>query len=102
MSSAATQSLASEPSAAEHAARYESLRAYVAKRHAPAVRDGLVVLLRQGLVAWMDTWSRLPAPPSRSARVERPRFSPLADDVSAEVVRVLAAMTLGHLREMDA
>jgi hypothetical protein len=72
------------------------------KRQAPASRDGLVVLLRQGVAGWLDAWSTLPAPPAPPAQPERWRASPLPDDTSAEVVRVLAAMTLSHIEEVYA
>lgn len=92
----------------DYAERYEVLRTHaVARRHASASRDGLVVLLRQGVAAWMVAWSRLPAPwtpPAPPAQTERQRSSPspLPDDASPEVVRILAAMTLSHLREVPA
>jgi hypothetical protein len=86
----------------DHAARYEALRAYAVRRNSLAARDGLVVLLRQGVAAWMHAWSRLPPPPPRPTQGERQRPSPLPDDASAEVVRVLAAMTLGHIQEVHA
>ena len=73
---------ASGQSALEHAARYEALRSYVVQRDALAARDGLVVLLRKGIAAWMDAWSRLPAPSVRPTLCERQRPSPLPDDAS--------------------
>ena len=99
MSSGTAQTSASWQSAPDHAARYEALRAYAVERYAPASRNGLVVLLRQGVAAWMDAWSSLPTPSARPAQAGRQRTSPLPDDASAEVVRVLAAMTLGHFQE---
>jgi hypothetical protein len=102
MSSAPAHPAASGQSAADHAARYEALRVYAVERQAPASRDGLVVLLGQGVAAWMDAWSRLPAGPQRPAQEERQRPAPVPDDVSAEVVHVLAAMTLGHIQEVRA
>jgi len=87
-------------SAPDHAARYETLRAHAVQRHAPATRDGLVVLLRQGVAAWMDAWARLPAPPPRRTQCEHRRASPLPDETSTEVVHVLAAMALGHIQEV--
>ncbi len=93
---------ASGQSASDHAARYERLRTYVRARHAPMSRDGLVVLLRQGVAAWMETWSRLATPPVPPVRTERQRSLPLPDEASAEVVRILAAMALGHIREVQA
>lgn len=86
----------SEP---DHAIRYEALRAYAVDRRALASRDGLVVLLRQGLAAWMEEWSGLPAPLPRPAQDEQRRPAPLPDEASAEVVHVLAAMTLVHIEE---
>jgi len=100
MSSGTTHIAASGPSAPDHAARYELLRAYAVECHVPAGRDGLVVLMRQGVAAWMDAWSSLPAPPPRPAQAERPL--PLPHDASTEVVRVLAAMALGHFEETHA
>ncbi len=88
--------------ASEHAARYEALRCHALEpHHAPVARDGLAVLLRRGVAAWMDAWSRLPAPAVRTVQDERQR-PPLPVDTSAEVVRLLAALALGHLREVHA
>lgn len=87
-------------STSEHAERYEALRGRaLAPQHVLAARDGLAVLLRHGVASWMGAWSTLPTPTTSTTpdRRERP---PLPDDASAEVVRVLAAMALGHLREV--
>lgn len=86
----------------DHAELYEALRTYAVERHVSASRDGLVVLLRRGVAAWMEACSRLSAPLSRRVQTERERPSPLPDDASAEVVRVLAAMTLSHIKEVHA
>ena len=102
MTSDTAQTPVSGQTAPDHATRYETLRAYAAKRHDPSSRDGLVVLLRQGLAAWVEAWSRLPEPPPRPVQAGRRRPSPLPDDASAEVVLVLAAMTLSHLQEVSA
>jgi hypothetical protein len=102
MSSAPAHRAASGQSAADHTARYEALRAYAVERQTPASRDGLVVLLGQGIAAWMEAWSSLPAGPPRAVQAERQRPSPVPDDVSAQVVHVLAAMTLGHIQEVRA
>jgi hypothetical protein len=98
-----TQAPRSAQSRPDHAERYEVLRARAVARHAAASHDGLVVLLRQGVAAWMDAWSRLPAPgtpPAPPAQTERQRPSPLPDEASPEVVRILAAMTLSHIQEV--
>ena len=91
-----------ETVSSEHTARYETLRRYALEQHrAPVARDGLAVLLRQGMAAWMDAWSRVPVPAVRTAHDERKR-PPLPDGASADVVRVLAAMALGHIQEVHA
>jgi len=90
--------------ASEYAARYEVLRRHVVEHPSCAAGEGLVVVLRQGVAAWIDVWSKLPAPAHRPIEVhdERLRPSPLPDIASAEVVHVLAAMTLGHMQEVRA
>ena len=95
-----TRTMTTEQTASEHAARYEALRNHAMEHHAPVARHGLAVLLGQGMAAWMEAWSKLPAPPSRSAEDERPKPCPLPDGASTEVVRILAAMTLGHIEEV--
>ncbi len=98
-----TYGAANEQGALDHTTRYETLRAYAIQRHTLASREGLVVLLRQGVAAWVDAWSRLPAPPAPpSVLSEDQRSSLLADDVGAEVVRILAAMALTHIQEAHA
>jgi len=95
-------SIMTETRASEHTARYEALRCHALGPHrALAARDGLAVLLRQGLAAWMEAWSRLPAPEVPAGRDGRER-PPLPNGTSAEVVRVLAAMALGHIQEVHA
>lgn len=90
-----------ETNATEHTARYEALRRNVLESHRPTeAGDGLAVLLRRGLAAWMDAWSKLPAaPPMRAAQDERQR-QPLPDGTSTEVIHVLAAMALEHIQEV--
>jgi hypothetical protein len=100
MTSDSATATASGQRAHDHSARYETLRSCAMQRHALGNRDGLVVLLRQGVAAWMEAWSRLPTPPPRLAQAEPRRRSTLREDVSAEVVRVLAAMTLSHIEEV--
>ena len=86
--------------ASEHAARYEVLRSQAMGRHASVVRYGLAVLLRQGVAVWMGVWSTVPATPLRAAKDDSPRPCPMPDSSSAEVVRVLVAMALGHMQEV--
>ena len=89
------------PGVWEHGARYEALRNLAINHQARVARHGLAVLLRQGIAAWMEAWSTMPGPsPPRSAPGESPRSFPLPDGASVEVVRVLAAMALGHRQEV--
>ncbi|MFQ5592294.1 MAG: hypothetical protein ACE5HE_14120 [Phycisphaerae bacterium] len=85
----------------EHVARYEELRRHVVERKILVGRLGLAVLLEQGLAAWVEQWSKLPAPtPAPSAEISTP--FPLSEDASTDVINVLAAMALGHMQEMHA
>jgi len=94
--------ITTEASVSEHMTRYEMLRRHALDRHhALVIRDGLALLLGQGVAAWMEAWSRVPTPAVRAAHDERER-SPLPGGASTEVVRVLAAMALGHIEEMHA
>ena len=94
------RAISSEPCTSECAIRYEALRNQAIARHAPVVRHGLAVLLRHGMAAWMDAWSKVPAPPPRSAKDDRLRLCPVPEGSSAEVIRVLAAMALGHMQKV--
>ena len=76
-----------------HVARYEALRRHVVERQVLAGRFGLAVLQQQGLIAWVERWSKVPTPASASPiRTFEP--APLPDDISADVINVLAAMAL--------
>lgn len=92
----------SRKNAADHATRYEMLRVYALECHAPPSRDGLVILLRHGMVAWMDAWSELPAHSPQPAPAEPPKTHTIPNDTSVEVVHVLATMTLSHFQEVRA
>ena len=96
------RSISSESCTSECAIRYEALRNQATERHAPVVRHGLAVLLRHGMAAWLDAWSKVPTPPPRSGKDHRSKPCRVPDGSGAEVVRVLAAMALGHLQEAEA
>ena len=84
-----------------HVTRYEELRRHAVERQILAGRFGLAVLLRQGLAAWVEQYSKMPTPvPAPSAEISRP--SPLPEDTCAEVINVLAAMALGHIQVVHA
>ena len=82
-----------------HVTRYEELRRHAVERQILAGRFGLAVLLRQGLAAWVEQYSKMPAP-APSAEISRP--SPLPEDTCADVINVLAAMALGRIQEVHA
>ena len=100
--SKATGGMASAQTAPEHTSRYEALRNHALQRDVSVTRHGLAVLLRQGVAAWMEAWSKMPPPSPQPAKDESPRPCPLPDGSSAEVVRILAAMTLGYMQEVCA
>lgn len=102
MSSATAQVSESAKSGSDLATRYEGLRAYAGERHAPPSRDGLVILLRHGVAAWLQAWSQRPAPLLQPAQTEGYPSLLLPDDTGIEVVHILAAMALSHFREVTA
>ena len=90
-----------QQNAPAHIARYEELRRHVVEQQSLAGRLGLVILLQQGLAAWVEQWSKMPTPtPAPSSEISRPSLLP--DDTSADVINVLAAMALGHMQEVHA
>jgi len=77
------------------------LRGYALQRQLLADRLGLAVSRLQGLAAWVVQWSKRPVPtPTPSAEISGP--SVLCDDAHADVINVLAAMALSHLKEITA
>ncbi len=90
----------SEQSASEHAARNEALRHHQIERQGAIAGYGLAVLLRQGVAAWMEAASKVPAPARRSAQDDQRRPPALPEGSNAEVVHVLAAMTIEHIQQV--
>ncbi len=90
---------AGELAASEHVTRYEALRVLILDGQIAIAQHGLAVLLRQGMAVWMDEWAKMPVPPPRVARDEHPRPGPLPEGASADVIRVLVAMTMGHFQQ---
>ncbi len=90
----------SEQSVSEHAARYEALRHHQRERPGAIAGYGLAVLLRQGVAAWMEVASQVPAPAQRSTQDNTGRPPPLPGGSNAEVVHVLAAMTMEHIQQV--
>ena len=80
---------------------YEELRRRVLAGAPFGGHVGLVVLLREGIVAWMICGSA-GAAPVEAANAERRGAAPLVDEIHAAVVRVLVSMALGGLPEKSA
>ena len=93
---------ASMQTISEHTSRYETLRNHALERNIAVGRFGLAVLLRQGVAAWLEAWSKGPTPPPQPVQRESMWPCSLPVGSNAEVVNVLTAMTLGHLQEVRA
>jgi len=84
-------------------ATYEELRRRILTGSAFGGPFGLVLLLREGLAAWMARGSACGAPGPPAADPDRRGAAPLVpDEIHAAVVRVLASMALGGLKERSA
>ncbi len=96
--------LASKQAAVEYSTGYESIRNHAVDRHAPVFRHGLAVLLHQGVASWMHACSKASASSPRPTKDERSRPCPppLPGESSVGLVRVLAAMAMGHIQEVQA
>jgi hypothetical protein len=80
--------------------RYEELRRHVLVRRSTNGRLGLTLLIRQGVAAWSEAQL---ASPSRCARVlESPSDALVPEESRADIVHVLANMTLSNLKEVRA
>ena len=83
-------------------AAYEDLRRRVLAGAPCGGHVGLVLLLREGLVAWM-TRGAAGAAPVEAADAERRGAVPLvSNEIHAAVVRVLVNMALSGLKEKSA
>ena len=83
-------------------AAYEDLRRRVLAGAPFGGHVGLVVLLREGIVAWMICGSA-GAAPVEAANAERRGAAPLvSSEIHAALVRVLVSMALGGLPEKSA
>jgi len=80
-------------------AAYETLRQNVLAGASCGGHVGLVLLLREGLAAWMVRRPAGSGPIEPEQRVAAPILS---NEIDAAVVRVLANMALGGLEEMRA
>jgi hypothetical protein len=79
--------------------RYEALRAAVLAHRSSEDRLGLVVMLREGMAAWMAAWSSCSLVSSaRTPDFARDDIHALADP--SAVVALLASMALATLQEL--
>jgi len=56
-----------------------------------------VLVLREGMAAWMEAWDRLPRPDAAASSAHPTDEGPRSGEAGAELVRVLASMALGVL-----
>ena len=80
-------------------AAYEALRRSVLAGVSCGGHVGLVLLLREGLAAWMTRRAACAVPVEPERRVAAPILS---NEIDAAMVRVLATMALGGLEEVRA
>jgi hypothetical protein len=78
---------------------YEELRHHMLAGSPGGPHFGLVVLLREGIAAWIErrATGRCPAAPSGTQPVPRPLLS---DELRAEIVHVLAEIALKRREEV--
>ena len=77
---------------------YEALRSHVLAGSSAASHAGLLVLLRQGVAAWMARRCLACACPAPAA--ERTTTLLVGEEIHAALVRVLASMALGAQQEV--
>jgi len=75
---------------------YEALRTHVMTGSIAGGHSGLVVLLRQGVAAWMARPAAYSAPVRPALRPPTPCLS---DEIHAGLVRVLASMAMAGRQE---
>ena len=95
------------PPAAPHGtdtavAAYEALRRRVLTGAVFGGAGGLVLLLRDGLAAWMARGAAGATAVEAAGPARRGAAPIVSDEIHAAVVRVLASMALAGLREMRA
>jgi hypothetical protein len=83
-------------------ATYEALRHRVLTGAAFGGAGGLVVLLRDGLAAWMADGPAGATPVEAAGPARRGTAPIVSDELHAAVVRVLANIALAGLKEMRA
>jgi hypothetical protein len=78
---------------------YETLRSEVLAHRSHGSHLGLVVVLREGLAAWMAAWATCPPAVAARAVCQSPRAERVPTALYADVVHVLTSMALGGRAE---
>ena len=82
---------------------YEELRSDMLSDLASGSHFGLILLIRQGVAAWMDRRAACSAPAKAVAVTRVSEAAPLiSDELHADMVRVLACMAMAGRKEINA
>jgi recombinational DNA repair protein (RecF pathway) len=82
-------------------AAYEELRSHLLAGSPSSRHFGLILLLREGIAAWIERCAACSAPPAQSATPQRALAGPLlSEQLAVEIVRVLASIALTGREEM--
>lgn len=85
------------------ATRYEALRSHTLQATTAGGHEGLIVLLRQGVAAWMRARSLSIQRASTAGRAPRAKVLRFPDEMNASFVQVIASMALaGRYQEVHA
>lgn len=82
--------------------RYEDLRNDVLHSFPEIVKQsqGLALFLRQGMIGWLNAWSKCSPPHVVEDKKEEYAYQGLPVDLRAQVANVLTNMTLNFCREV--
>ncbi len=82
---------------------YEELRSDMLSDSPSGSHFGLILLMRQGIAAWMDRRAACSAPAKTVAVARRSEAAPLiSDELHAGMARVLACMAMADRKEINA
>ena len=79
-------------------AAYEELRNQVLAGAGHGSPFGMILLVREGIAAWMDRVSAR-CVPAASSHPDRPGAAPMSDEIHVGIARVLASIALAGRRE---
>lgn len=84
-------------------AEYEALRSGVLETQRSGTHFGLVLLLREGLAAWMTHAHARPVTSTRATPSQRSTAAPaVSDDMRTNMVAVLASMVIATAQQRSA